>query len=399
MKKAETRKLTDEEKYILKAAKLKGLAAVEIDGLKRHFTGEAPNEFVVRRNPDLFELLEKKKKEKQGFIRETDNPYIDMDNVLVSRIDIYHPGTRRIVTPSLTSYITKPATYVKENSKFHELSIKNELFLPFVAKAFDVSTLTFMTVAVENDELEGDEVQHVTKNFIGTSDKFIPGYKILTSGNKKDSGKSLPKKIGMSFLLDKTDKYIKKLGKKLKVPEESLKAKRGEIRRELIRQTFINKLLLNDNESNGNWGIILHEDGMSLSPMFGFEYCAGVMDLRELPTRRVVGNIGKLGGREDIQSFMITYGKEEWFRTWVTEALSRFDIERAFEAAETKANVEFSEQEKDYYRAVLDKTFSLAREVVDVDFDESKFGRLSLFKNRPSKIRQNIDRDDSISFK
>ena len=133
--------------------------------------------------------------------------------------------------------------------------------------------------------------------------------------------------------------------------------------------------------------------------MFGFEYCAGVMDLRELPTRRVVGNIGKLGGREDIQSFMITYGKEEWFRTWVTEALSRFDIERAFEAAEAKANVEFSEQEKDYYRAVLDKTFSLAREVVDVDFDESKFGRLSLFKNRPSKIRQNIDRDDSISFK
>ena len=61
MKKFEKKKLTDEEKYILKAAKLKGLAAVEIDGLRRHFTGEAPNEFVVRRNPDLFELLEKKK--------------------------------------------------------------------------------------------------------------------------------------------------------------------------------------------------------------------------------------------------------------------------------------------------------------------------------------------------
>ena len=397
MKKFEKKKLTDEEKYILKAAKLKGLAAVEIDGLRRHFTGEAPNEFVVRRNPDLFELLEKKKREKQGFIRETDNPYIDMDNVLVSRIDLYHPGTKRIVTPSLTSYITKPATYVKENSKFHELSIKNELFLPFVAKAFNVEALTFMTVGVENDVLEGSDVQHITKNFMDSTDKFIPGYKILTAGNKKES-KSTSKRIGMTYLLDKTDKYVKKLGKKFKLPEEELKTVRGQIRRELIKQTFINKLLLNDNESNRNWGLIVSDGEISLSPMFGFEYCAGVMDLKDLPTRRVVGNIGKIGGREDIQSFMITFGKEEWFRTWVKEKLKEFDIEETFSLAEVKANASFTDQEKDYYRAVLDKTISLAKEVVDVDFDESKFGRLSLFKNRPSKIRQNIDKDDSISF-
>lgn len=398
MKKFEKKKLTEEEKYILKAAKLKGLAAVEIDGLRRHFTGEAPNEFVVRRNPDLFELLEKKKKEKQGFIRETDNPYIDMDNVLVSRIDLYHPGTRRIVTPSLTSYITKPATYVKENSKFHELSIKNELFLPFVAKAFDVQALTFMTVGVEHDDLESEDVQHITRNFMDSTDRFIPGYKILISGNKKDSNKGTPKKIGMTYLLDRTDKYIKKLGKKLKLPEDEVKGIRGQIRRELIKQTFINKLLLNDNESNYNWGLIVKDQEISLSPLFGFEYCAGVMDLKELPTRRVVGNIGRVGGREDIQSFMIVYGKEEWFRTWVKEALRSFDIEDTFALAEEKSNVTFTEQEKEYYRAVLDKTISLAKEVVDVDFDESKFGRLSLFKNRPSKIRQNIDKDDSISF-
>lgn len=398
MKKFEKKKLTEEEKYILKAAKLKGLAAVEIDGLRRHFTGEAPNEFVVRRNPDLFELLEKKKKEKQGFIRETDNPYIDMENVLVSRIDLYHPGTRRIVTPSLTSYITKPATYVKENSKFHELSIKNELFLPFVAKAFDVQALTFMTVGVENDELEGEDVQHITRNFMDSTDRFIPGYKILTSGNKKDSNKGTPKRIGMTYLLDRIDKYIKKLGKKLKLPEDEVKGIRGQIRRELIKQTFINKLLLNDNESNYNWGLIVKGQEISLSPLFGFEYCAGVMDLKELPTRRVVGNIGRVGGREDIQSFMIAYGKEEWFRTWVKEALKSFDIEDTFALAEEKSNVMFTDQEKDYYRAVLDKTISLAKEVVDVDFDESKFGRLSLFRNRPSKIRHNIDKDDSISF-
>ena len=70
------------------------------------------------------------------------------------------------------------------------------------------------------------------------------------------------------------------------------------------------------------------------------------------------------------------------------ESLAKFDIERAFDSAEAKANVKFTEQEKEYYRVVFNKTFSLAREVVDVGFDESKFGRLSLFKNRPSKIRK-----------
>ena len=145
-------------------------------------------------------------------------------------------------------------------------------------------------------------------------------------------------------------------------------------------------------------GLIVKDQEISLSPLFGFEYCAGVMDLKELPTRRVVGNFGRVGGREDIQSFMIVYGKEEWFRTWVKENLKSFDIEETFSIAEAKSNVTFTDQEKDYYRAVLDKTISLAKEVVDVDFDESKFGRLSLFKNRPSKIRQNIDKDDSISF-
>ena len=396
MKKFEKKKLTDEEKYILKAAKLKGLAAVEIDGLKRHFTGEAPNEFVVRRNPDLFELLEKKKKEKQGFIRESDNPYIDMDNVLVSRIDIYHAGTRRIVTPSLTSYITKPATYVKENSKFHELSIKNELFLPFVAKAFGVDSLTFMEVGIENDRLDNTEVQHITKNFISSTDKFIPGYKILNSDKKSD--KKTSKKIGMSYLLDKTDKYVKKLGKKLKLPEDILKAKREEIRRELIKQTFINKLLLNDNESNSNWGIILQDEDMRLSPLFGFEYCAGVIDTQELPTRRVVGNTGRFGGREDIQSFMLVYGKEPWFRSWVKDGIESFDIETIFKVSEEKSNTVFSDQEREYYTAVLDKTISLVREVIEVDFNEKYFNRLSLFKNRPTKKRQTIDKDDTINF-
>ena len=63
-----------------------------------------------------------------------------------------------------------------------------------------------------------------------------------------------------------------------------------------------------------------------------------------------------------------------------------------------KSNLQLSKQEQEYYRAVLDKTTTLAKEVIGVDFDKKKFGRLSLFKNRPNKIIHDIDKDDSISF-
>ena len=95
---------------------------------------------------------------------------------------------------------------------------------------------------------------------------------------------------------------------------------------------------------------------------------------------------------------MLEFGKEAWFRDWVKESLGNFSIDDVFKEAEEKSNLQLSSQEQEYYRAVLDKTIILAKEVIDVDFDEKKFGRLSLFKNRPNKIIHDIDKDDSINF-
>ena len=95
---------------------------------------------------------------------------------------------------------------------------------------------------------------------------------------------------------------------------------------------------------------------------------------------------------------MLVYGKEPWFRSWVKDGIESFDIKTIFKVSEEKSNTVFSDQEREYYTAVLDKTISLVREVIEVDFNEKYFNRLSLFKNRPKKIRQTIDKDDTINF-
>ena len=411
MRKSEDKKnkeLTKEQKYILKAAKLKGLAAVEIEGFRRHFTGEAPNDFVVRRNPDLFELLSKKKNETQGLVRDDDGTYVTLDNVIVSKVETGEFGTSKILTPSLTSYISKPITSVDESSKFYDLSSKNELFLPYIARALGVEAAIFEEAILE-DETGDQIVRHLTRNFVKEDERFISGNQILNKDKDKDKSKNIvttksrfgkkpTKKVSMSLLLERVEKYIKRFGKKEGLSDEEISLMRTEIRRGLIKQTFVNKLILNDNESNSNWGLIRKDKTLRLSPLYGFNCSAGVMRKSELPTRRVVWNTGRFGGREDIQSFMLAFGDETWFRDWVKESLGNFSIEDAFKEAEEKSNLQLSKQEQEYYRAVLDKTTTLAKEVIGVDFDKKKFGRLSLFKNRPNKIIHDIDKDDSINF-
>lgn len=409
MKKSEEKRnkeLTKEQKYILKAAKLKGLAAVEIEGLRKHFTGEAPNEYVVRRNPDLFELLSKKQNDEQGLVRDDDGTTVTLDNVIVTKADTDEVGTSRILTPSLTSYISKPVTSVDESSKFYDLSSKNELFLPYVAKALGVDASTFEEAVLE-DETGGQVTRHLTRNFVKEDECFISGNQILNKDKDKDKrkvttkskiNKKAAKKVSMSLLLERVDKFVKKFGKREGLSDEDISLMKRDIRRGLIKQTFVNKLILNDNESNSNWGLIRKGKTLRLSPLYGFNCSAGVMKKSELPTRRVVFNTGRFGGREDIQSFMLAFGKEEWFRDWVKESLGDFSIDNVFKEAEEKSNLQLSSQEQEYYRAVFDKTLTLAREVIDVDFDEKKFGRLSLFKSRPNKLIHDIDKDDSINF-
>lgn len=399
MKKTEKRVYTEEEKrYILKAARLKGVADVEIEGLEKHLSGKAPNDFVVKRNADLFQLLEKRKKEKKGLVTAGKKAYVNLENVIISKVENSKQGIQKILTPGLTSYISKPATYVDEKSKFHELAGKNELVLPFVARAFDVQAATFLEVQVENGETNVG-TRHITQNLVKEGETIIPGTQVLnkdTSAKKKEKKHS--RKLGMNTLLEKTDRYVKKFCKKEKVSEEDSKLMRESIRKGLIKQTFINKLVLNDRESNSKWGLVKNGKTLGLLPLHDFEYCAGVINPDTTDTRRITGNTGIFGGREDIQSFMLFFGKEGWFRKWATEGIEKFSIDTVFDSCEKASNAKLSEQEKEYYSAVLEKTLSLAREVVEVDFDESQFGRLSLFKNRPTQIRKDIDRDEEINF-
>ena len=392
-----------EQKYILKAAKLKGVPEVEIEGLRKHFSGEMPNDFVVRRNADLFKLLDKRRKSKKGLIKKSkDEAYINLENVIVSTPDTGISHVHQILTPGLTTFISKPVTNIDKKSKFHDLARKNQLVLPHVANAFGVKAATFLEVELENGDSDKTIFRHITQDLVEQEESFITGIKILKLNQDKEKNrknyKFQSKKMGMNSLLEKTDKFVRKFCKKEQISEKEAQVMREDIRKELIKQTFINKLVLNDDESNQKWGILKSGKNLNLLPLHNFEYCAGVINSEEIPTRRVVSNTGPFGGREDIQSFMLFFGKEKWFRAWVIDKIQNFSIDNVFEKATQNSNVELTENEKEYYSTVLDKTLSLAKEVIEVNFDEKQFGKLSLFKNRPTKIRKEIYKNDDISF-
>ncbi len=348
-------KLTKKE-YILKAAKLYGLTNYEIEALEKHLDGVMPNEFIERRNKRLFQMYEIYQSKEYNDRMDTDeNGIINLDDYsfIVSKRRLLNSkiGEFWVISSNLDSYLaTRPhSPYIKE--KFYNISEKNNFLLPQIAKQMSLPTTTYYKGKYLTNNEEKDKIAFFTKNFIRAGETLIEGSTIYK--RKRDT-----KRVSFESLLESADKYVKKYYKKHKLPLDDLEEKREEIRRGLIKQTMFNKIVCNDNESNEKWGLVTEEDSskIRLAPLFSFDYCCGV------PTNTKSYHRVIQRRKEDIESFVFEYGKEEWFRDWLKENVLTLDVDKAIKNMKEETGVCLTQEEEEYYKFTFDRTLPRVRD-------------------------------------
>lgn len=375
--------------YILEAAKLYGLGEVEITALRNHLDGSQPNDFIVRKTKFLFRLYEVyKSTEYNDKIDTDDNGIIQLNDyafeVSKRRLADSKIGTAWILSSNLEDFLVtnSPDYHSKIKPKFLKLADTNNFLLPQIAKQMGLDATVYYR-AEYTDSSGSFYTFHLTKNFLRGEETLIQGDSIV----KENSNKRKSTRVNFETLLETTDKYVKKYYKKHKLPAEDLKRVREEIRQGLIKQTLFNKMVFNENEANQKWGLIIGADkGLKLAPLFSYDYCAGVEMINKSPHRVVNGR------KEDIESFMLEYGKEPWFRNWITSSVLPLDFDKALQDMERKTSIVLSDEEKEYYRFFINKMHAKVVAVHDLKYnkelvEESKKEKLG---DKVKKIKKSV---------
>lgn len=377
------------QNYILEAAKLYGLGEVEINALRAHLDGSQPNDFIVRKTEFLFRLYDVYKSTEYNDKIDTDeNGIIQLNDyafeVSKRRLADSKIGTAWILSSNLEAFLVtnSPDYHSKIKEKFLELADTNNFLLPQIAKQMGLDATVYYR-AEYTDKSSSFYTFHLTKNFLRDEETLIQGDSIV----KENSNKKRTTRVNFEALLEATDKYVKKYYKKHKLPAEDMKRVREEIRQGLIKQTLFNKMVFNENESNQKWGLIICADkNLRLAPLFSYDYCAGVEMINKSPHRVVDGR------KEDIESFMLEYGKEPWFRNWIASSVLPLDFDKAVQDMERKTGIGLSDEEREYYRFFVNKMHAKVVSVHDLNYNKelveaSKKGKLG---DKLSKIKKSV---------
>lgn len=370
----------NKQEYILKAAKLYGLGEIEVEALKAHLDGSMPNDFIARRTEALFRLYEIYESNEESHKFNTDeNGVINLNDYSFEfskrRLTDSKIGKFWIISSDLEAFlsVTTPqdrSSDVKE--KFVSISEKNNFLLPQIAKQMGIDATVYYK-GEYTDQYGTFSTHHLTKNFLYDEETLIQGNSIIKADQNK-------RRINIETLLDSTDKYLKKYYKKNKLPQEDLQRARKEIREGLIKQTFFNKLFFNTNESNEKWGLIVGKDkNLRIAPLFSYDYFAGVESITRKQHRVVQGS------REDIESFMITFSKEPWFKSWIQNSVLSMNFDRAKGDMERVTGISLSSEEEEYYRYVLQKMYPKVLDVCNLNYDKEL-----VEKNKEEKLGKKL---------
>lgn len=355
-------KLSKKE-YIIKAAKLYGLEQYIIDDLEKHLDGSKPNEFVKRKTDFLFRLYD-------TYNSKEYNSQIDLDENGIIKLDDYYYvisnkrlvdskiGIFWIISSNLEVYLaTKQPDIQKQiKPKFLNISIKNNFLLPQIASQMGLDA-TIYYIAEYVDNFKKASSCHLTKNFLNLDETLIQGTDIVKDNPKR-------KIINFENLLEQTDKFIRKHYKKNNLSTSHLEKARKEIREGLIKQTIFNKIVFNENESNQKWGLIADRDKyLHLAPVYSYDFCSGV-ELSSKSHHRVIRK-----NKEDIESFMLEYGDESWFKQWIQEKVLTIDVNQAVIDMERKTSVTLTDQEKEYYNFIINKFLEKIKKVCELNYD------------------------------
>lgn len=356
-------KLSKQE-FILRAAKLYGLGEVEIGALEAHLNGSMPNEFIVRRTEALFRLYEVYKSNEFNEKFGTDeNGVINLNDysfeISKRRLTDSKIGKYWIISSNLEAFLsvkTPQDTSSDVKEKFVSISQKNNFLLPQIAKQMGIdATVYYMGEYI--DTYGTFSTHHLTKNFLYDEETLIQGNSIIKADPKR-------RRISTEALLESTDKFLKRYYKRNKLPQEDLQRARKDIHEGLIKQSFFNKLFFNTNECNEKWGLIVGKDkNLRFAPIFSYDYFAGVESVTRKQHRAVQGN------REDIESFMLVFSKEPWFKDWIKNNVLSLDFEKAKADMQRVTGISLSEEEEEYYRYVLHKMFPKVLDVCNLNYD------------------------------
>lgn len=390
------KKELSKEEYIVKAAKLYGVEDVEVEALKNHLQGDMKNAYLERRNEMLFKLYDKYKRgDNKPLEVYAEEGFIDLDeaDILLSRKKSEKTdfGRYAVITPDLDSFIAKSAIPFDIVPKLEKIAELNDILLPQIAKSMGVpATIYYRSKYTTDTGIVS--TNHLTKNFLNDEEVLIQGNKIIKQNqtkSKKDKTdkKVLSSKIKMSHILEATDKYIKKYYQKYRIPEKEQKADRDEIRQALIKHFFVNKFLVNDNDSLVSWGLIEDKKNhrLRVAPMTRFNYCAGVKCSSKDAKHVVVSH-----GKEDMQSFMAEFGKEQWFRLWIKDKVLNTNFRNCVFKMEKDSKVKLSEEELSYYKFFFDNMIEDVRMVHELDYDKDEFPKKSRFKNKVKNVKEKV---------
>ena len=376
-------------KYILEAAKLYGLGQVEITALKDHLEGRTENKFIVRRTKFLFRLFDIYKSTKYNDKMGTDeNGIINLNDysfeVSKRRLADSKIGKSWIISSNLEAFLVTslPDYSAQIRARFLNISNKNNFLLPQIAKQMGIDATVYYR-GEYTDKNGALSTFHLTKNFLGDEENLIQGNSIVKDNPNK-------KRVHFDDLLDSVDRYVKKYYKKHKLPEDLMRDAREKIRQDLIKQSIFNKMVFNENEANEKWGLIIKKDKtLKLAPHFSYDFCAGV-ELTQKTHHRVIH-----GNREDIETFMLEYGKEKWFREWIRDFVVGLDLEKAENDMIRKTGITISDEEREYYKFVIQKMHSKILSVYNLNYDKELVNQ-----NKKEKLGDKINRlKDSVSDK
>ena len=363
-------------KYILEAAKLYGLGQVEITALKDHLEGRTENKFIVRRTKFLFRLFDIYKSTKYNDKMGTDeNGIINLNDysfeVSKRRLADSKIGKSWIISSNLEAFLVTslPDYSAQIRARFLNISNKNNFLLPQIAKQMGIDATVYYR-GEYTDKNGALSTFHLTKNFLGDEENLIQGNSIVKDNPNK-------KRVHFDDLLDSVDRYVKKYYKKHKLPEDLMREAREKIRQDLIKQSIFNKMVFNENEANEKWGLIIKKDKtLKLAPHFSYDFCAGV-ELTQKTHHRVIH-----GNREDIETFMLEYGKEKWFREWIRDFVVGLDLEKAENDMIRKTGITISDEEREYYKFVIQKMHSKILSVYNLNYDKELVKRVGDKINR-----------------
>lgn len=239
-----------------------------------------------------------------------------------------------------------------------DIGEKNNFVMPQLAKQLGIDTATFYKsmdarekVKVESltdniveilrrDHLVDDTKYFLVKNFLNSGERYISADTFLPSSRKGS------KTVDMSTILQSSEKYVKshyeENGFSLKEAQDALEG----IRRGIIKQSLFDKLTLNKNSSNKNWGLVLSSDNsLKLAPLHYFKSYANSGEMKKARTVRK--------NREDISDFILEYCDEEWFRDWLKNSVGTLSLDQAIANTYMSTRVELNSAEKDYYSLML----------------------------------------------